>query len=90
MNKFISCNVSLFYRLIFEMLSKWPERSTFKSMKPINFKLYKEMIEDPIALDPILGRLDINSPNQVKYFTTIMKTTDTIFRIFSIYINFVC
>ena len=76
MNRSIICNVLLFYRLIFEMLSLWPERSTFKSMKPINFKLYKEMIEDPIALDPILGRLDINSPNQVKYFTIIVKTTE--------------
>ena len=47
------------------MLSFWPERSTFKSLKPIDFPLYNEMITDPIALDPILDRLDMNSPEQV-------------------------
>lgn len=54
------------FRLIFEMLCLWPERSTFKSLKPINFPLYKEIIKDPIALDPIIERLDMNSLDQVK------------------------
>ena len=53
-------------RLMFEMLSCWPERNTFKSLKPIDFPLYKEMIKDPIALDPIMERLDINNSEQVK------------------------
>ena len=53
-------------KIISEMLCLWPERNTFKSLKPINFPLYKEIIKDPIALDCIIERLDMNSPDQVK------------------------
>ena len=53
------------FRLMFEMLIQWPERNTFKSMKPIDFPLYRELVEDPIALDVIMQRLDRNSPEQV-------------------------
>ena len=56
---------------MFEMLSHWPERNTFKSLKPIDFPLYKQMIKDPIALDPIMERLDINSSEQVYTITNI-------------------
>ena len=50
---------------MFGMLSHWPERNTFKSLKPIDFPLYKQIIKDPIALDPIMERLDNNSLEQV-------------------------
>ena len=50
------------------MLTHWPERNTFKSMKPIDFPLYKQMIKDPIALDPIMDKIDINSSEQVTLF----------------------
>ena len=53
---------------MFEMLTHWPERNTFKSMKPIDFPLYKQMIKDPIALDPIMDKIDINSSEQVTLF----------------------
>ena len=56
---------------MFEMLSHWPERNTFKSLKPIDFPLYKQLIKDPIALDPIMERLDINSSEQVYPNTTL-------------------
>lgn len=52
---------------MFEMLCYWPERNTFKSLKPIDFPLYKQIIKDPIALDPIMERLDINNSEQVKH-----------------------
>ena len=49
------------------MLSYWPEQNTFKSSKPLDFPLYKELIEDPIALDLIMERLDRNYSEQVIY-----------------------
>ena len=58
----------MYFRLMFEMLTHWPERNTFKSMKPIDFPLYKQMIKDPIALDPIMDKIDINSLEQVTLF----------------------
>ena len=57
---------------MFEMLSHWPERNTFKSLKPIDFPLYKQLIKDPIALDPIMERLDINSSEQVYTIINIL------------------
>ena len=60
---------------MFEMLTHWPERNTFKSMKPIDFPLYKQMIKDPIALDPIMDKIDINSPEQVTLFLFVYPLT---------------
>ena len=53
-------------RLMFEMHSFWPESWTFRWHKEIDFKAYHQVIEEPIAFDDIVNRIDSKHSNQVK------------------------
>ena len=56
----------LILRLMFEMHNFWPESWTFRYHDEIDFPEYHKVVEDPIAFDDIINRLDFKNPNQVR------------------------
>ena len=50
---------------MFEMHSFWPESWTFRYIKDVDFDEYRNVVEEPIALDVIKKRLDCTSREQV-------------------------
>ena len=55
------------FRLLFEMHSLWPQSATFKDSKDLDFEEYKEVVDEPIALDIIKTRLDKSNPDEVAH-----------------------
>ena len=49
------------------MHSLWPQSATFKDSKDLDFEEYKEVVDEPIALDMIKTRLDKSNPDEVAH-----------------------
>ena len=52
-------------KLLFMLYNQYPESMPFRDCSDLNFPDYLEKVEEPIALDVIKERLDIDNPEQV-------------------------
>lgn len=67
-------------RLTMEMLDVWPECNTFRNLKTLDFPLYRKNIQNPIALDLVKEKLDINNEEQYLSVKEFMSDIRLMFR----------
>merc|ERR1712223_1887203 len=67
-------------RLLLELFNSYPECTTFQSVKALNFRAYRRVVDTPIALDLIREKLDINSKSQ---YWCIRKFVDDVRKMFA-------
>ena len=55
----------MYFRLLFEVYNVYPESTSFKGVKALDFHQYRTVINKPIALDVIKSKLDIDHTDAV-------------------------
>ena len=73
-------DLQLSRRLLFEMYNMWPESVPFRDCADLNFPAYLEKIKEPIALDSIKERLDVENPDQYSNVRSFLADLRKMFR----------